>query len=62
MIKALQLRVNTRTQRYSRLLSNADDPTGQATDQELRDALGKLAEKQERIYRITRDLVLGKNR
>jgi hypothetical protein len=62
MIRALQMRVNTRTQRYSRLLDNADDPVGQATAKELVDALSKLAERQENIYRITRDLVLGKNR
>jgi hypothetical protein len=62
MIRALQMRVNTRTQRYAKLLDNVDDPTGHATDQELREALVKLAEKQERIYQITRDLVLGKNK
>jgi hypothetical protein len=61
MIRALQMRVNTRTNRYARLLDDIDDPTGQATDQELIDALGSLAERQERIYQITRDLVLGKN-
>jgi hypothetical protein len=62
MIRALQMRVNTRTQRYARLLDNAEDPVGQATDQDLREALSKLAERQETIYRITRDIVLGKNR
>lgn len=62
MIRSLQMRVNTRTQRYAKLLDNVDDPTGHATDAELREALVKLAEKQERIYQITRDLVLGKNK
>jgi hypothetical protein len=62
MIRSLQMRVNTRTQRYSKLLDDLEDPTGQATDQELREALVKLAEKQDRIYKITRDLVLGKNK
>lgn len=62
MVRALQMRVNTRTLRYAKLLENADDPLGQTTDQDLRAALGKLAEQQERIYQITRDLVLGKNR
>ena len=62
MIRALQMRVNTRTKRYSRLLDDADDPTGQATDQDLLEALAKLADRQQRIYQITRDLVLGKNR
>lgn len=61
MIRALQMRVNTRTQRYARLLKDAEDPVGQATDQDLREALAKLAERQETIYRLTRDIVLGKN-
>ncbi len=62
MVRALQMRVNTRTQRYARLLDDMEDPTGQATDQDLHEALSKLADRQESIYRITRDLVLGKNR
>ncbi|TVS20201.1 MAG: hypothetical protein EA424_05150, partial [Planctomycetaceae bacterium] len=62
MIRALQMRVNTRTNRYARLLDDIDDPTGQATDQELIEALERLAERQQRIYQITRDLVLGRNR
>ncbi len=62
MIRALQMRVNTRTQRYARLLKDAEDPVGQATDQDLREALAKLAERQETIYRLTRDIVLGKNK
>jgi len=62
MIRALQLRVNTRTQRYARLLKDVEDPVGQATDQDLREALIKLAERQETIYRLTRDIVLGKNK
>jgi hypothetical protein len=62
MIRALQMRVNTRTQRYAQLLDDGEDPVGQATDQDLREALAKLAERQETIYRLTRDIVLGKNR
>jgi len=62
MIRALQLRINTRTKRYARLLDDIDDPTGQATDADLQDAIVKLAERQDRIYQITRDIVLGKNR
>lgn len=62
MIRALQMRVNTRTVRYARLLDNTEDPVGQATDQDLREALTKLAERQETIYRLTRDIVLGKNK
>jgi hypothetical protein len=62
MIRALQLRVNTRTQRYAKLLDNIDDPKGLAADAELREALTKLAEREQSIHQITRDIVLGKNK
>jgi hypothetical protein len=56
MIRALQMRVNTRTARYSRLVEGE-----QAENAELLEALRRLAERQERIHRVTRDLELGKN-
>jgi hypothetical protein len=62
MIRALQMRVNTRTDRYAQLLDDIDDPKGQATDDELLQALNRLAEREQRVHRITRDIVLGKNR
>ncbi len=62
MIRSLQQRVNARTKRYSRLLDNPDDPIGQATQGDLRRAIGKLSELESRIQRITRDIVLGKNK
>ena len=61
MIKALQLRVNKRTQRYALLLENEDDPVGQVTDSELGEFLRQLSEKQKRIFEVTRNIVLGKN-
>lgn len=61
MIRALQMRVNTRTQRFSRLLADENDPVGQTDDAELRESLLKLGERQERIHEVTRDIVLGKN-
>ena len=62
MIKALQLRINRRTVRYSRLLQNIEDPIGQATDEELIDALQELSHREMRLHDLTRDIVLGKNR
>jgi hypothetical protein len=47
--------------RYARLLENIEDPVGQAEAVELVDALKALSERQQEIFRITRDLVLGKN-
>jgi hypothetical protein len=51
MIRALQMRVNNRTDRYSKLVEGE-----QARQPELLDALQKLAERQERIHRVTHDL------
>jgi hypothetical protein len=62
MIKSLQLRVNTRTQRYARLLEDINDPVGRANDAELRQSLFKLSDMESKFHEITRNLVLGKNR
>jgi hypothetical protein len=56
MIRALQMRVNTRTKRYSKLIEG-----DQADNPDLLEALRRLSKYQEKIYRITRDLESGKN-
>ena len=56
MLRSLQLRVNTRTQRLSRLVDAADEQPGEP---ELRAVLGRLAERQRAIERATRDIVEG---
>jgi hypothetical protein len=56
MIRALQMRVNTRTARYAKLVEGE-----QADNAELVAALRRLAERQQRIYRVTHDLQMGKN-
>jgi hypothetical protein len=61
MIRNLQVRVNQRTDRYARLLDDADDVVGQATSEELLDALKKLSSRERQIQAITRDIVLGLN-
>ena len=61
MIKSLQERVNKRTQRYAKLLTDENDPVGKADAPELADAVKKLGDRQLEIFRITRDFVLGKN-
>jgi hypothetical protein len=55
MIRALQMRINTRTERYSKLIEGE-----QAENAELVDALKRLAERQQRVYRVTHDLSSGK--
>ena len=62
MIRSLQVRVNSRTNRYARLLEITDDPVGQAITDDLRQAIGKLGEREASIHQITRDIVLGKNK
>lgn len=57
MIRTLQMRVNLRTERYSKMIHGE-----QADNAELVQALAKLAERQQRIFEITRDLQKGKNR
>ena len=56
MLRSLQLRVNTRTQRLSRLVDAAEEQPGEP---ELRAVLGRLAERQRAIERATRDIVGG---
>jgi hypothetical protein len=58
MIRSLQMRVNTRTKRYHSLVQGE---IGQAEETDLLDALRQLAEREERIFRATRDIVIGKN-
>lgn len=56
MIRALQVQVNTRTARYSKMIEGE-----QAENTDLLQAIRHLAERQQRIHRVTRDLQMGKN-
>jgi len=53
----MQMRINTRTQRYGKLIEGE-----QADAADLLEAVRRLAERQQQIQRITRDLEMGKNR
>jgi Mg2+ and Co2+ transporter CorA len=57
MIRSLQMRINRRTQTYSRLVDGE-----QTSRPELLDALQQLAERQERLERSTRDIATEKNK
>lgn len=57
MIRSLQLRVNRKTERYRKLLDQA-----QAKPTEVGAAIQRLAERQQRIHQATRDLKLGASR
>jgi hypothetical protein len=62
MLKSLQLRVNRRTESFRRQLENPDDDIGTASRDDLIKGLKDLREREERIFRATRDLVTGRNR
>ena len=61
MIRSLQVRVNKRTSRYSKSLTDADDPVGQAEETSLIRSLKQLSDRQERLQAIMRDIVLKRN-
>jgi hypothetical protein len=61
MLKALQLRINRRTNRFAAMLDNTDDPVGKPTDEKLLQAVRELADRQQRLQEITRDISIGKN-
>lgn len=56
MIRALQMRVNKRTERYSKLIDGE-----QAADPDLLRALDQLSDREERVRKATRDIAVGRN-
>ena len=56
MIRALQMRINRRTQRYGELIEGE-----QADKPELVEALNRLADRQQRVFQATSDLSQGRN-
>jgi hypothetical protein len=56
MIRTLQMRVNRRTERYSKLVDGE-----QASKEDVQEALRHLSEQEARVHKVTRDLELGKN-
>jgi hypothetical protein len=59
MIRSLQMRINNRTKRYQKLVQS--DEVGQADKPELIQALQRLAEREARVYKATRDIAVGRN-
>ncbi len=57
MIRALQMRVNRRTDRYGKLIDGEE-----ARNHELQEALRRLAQREARIYEVTRKLDLEKGK
>ena len=57
MLRSLQVRINTRTDRFAQLLGASTD---QAEEPALREALRRLADRQQDIARAARDIVTGR--
>ena len=57
MLRILQTRVNGKTSRFSALLNEGSE---QASEAELIDALGRLAQRQERVERAAHDIATGR--
>ena len=62
MVRGLQQRIHKRHKRYARLLENPDDEVGETDDPDIKAALKRLSERQEKLHKITRDIVNGKNK
>ncbi len=59
MLRSLQERILLRTQRYGKLLGGNE--IEQAEKPELIEAIQGLSEREERLHKVTRDIVLGRN-
>ena len=62
MLRGLQDRIYKRHKRYARLLEDPEDPLGVTDDPDMHRALKRLADRQEKLTRITHDIVVGKNK
>lgn len=60
MIRSLQQRINQRTDRYSKLLTDPNDPVGQANSSDLESAILQLSKREAEVFRVTRDIVVGR--
>jgi len=58
LIKTLQVRVNKRTDRLADESNNNEDLIGQVSDPRLQEELKELANRQEKIQTVTRDILL----
>ncbi len=58
LLKTLQLRINRRTQSLAKQTNNQEDIVGQVGDPGLMGELEDLAERQQKIHEVTRDILL----
>ncbi len=62
LIRTLQVRVNKRTNILSEMLQDPGDPVGQAAASDILLQLRELAQRQSSVQRVTRDIVVGKDK
>ena len=62
MLRGLQERIYKRHVRYSELLADPNDITGQAESDDLKAGLERLAKRQLKLTRVAQDIVSGKNK
>ena len=60
MVRSMQQRVNRRTQVFSKMLHDPNDPVGQANTADLEASLLQLSKWEENVHRVTRDIVVGR--
>ncbi|MDZ4849923.1 MAG: hypothetical protein SGI77_11605 [Pirellulaceae bacterium] len=58
LIKTLQLRINSRTQRLAKDAGQIDDPKGEVENAGILEQLRELAGRQDKIQQVTRDILL----
>ncbi|GIW98011.1 MAG: hypothetical protein KatS3mg111_1344 [Pirellulaceae bacterium] len=59
LVRTLQMRINKRTDALAQMLEDPSDPVGQAKDDQVRRELEGLAERQQDIQAVTRDIIIG---
>jgi hypothetical protein len=59
LIRTLQMRINTRTNKLAELMGTKEDNIGLSNDNEMRQQIRELGGRQQRLQQITKDIVVG---
>ena len=59
LIRTLQMRINTRTNKLAELMGTKEDNIGLSDDGEMRQQIRELGGRQQRLQQITKDIVVG---
>jgi hypothetical protein len=61
LIRTLQMRINTRTNKLAELMGTTEDAVGLTEQGEMRLQIRDLGTRQQRLQQITRDIVVGRS-